>query len=108
MNVRRPLRRRLGSPAPTQPAPGARPALDPTWSPDEAVAAARRMGVHVLADHHWRVITAFREEVARTGHAPDVTELSRLTGFAASELARLFPGGVPEAVAHIAGLAREP
>lgn len=108
MNVRRPLRRRLGSPAPTQPAPGARPALDPGWSPEEAVATARRLGVPVLADHHWRVITAFREEVARTGRAPDVTELARLTGFTPGELERLFSGGVPEAVAHIAGLAPEP
>lgn len=84
--------------------PGAHRALDPSWSPEDARTLARALGVARLEDHHWKVIMSCREEAARTGLAPGLREIERLSGFPASELQGLFPGEVASTIARIAGL----
>lgn len=78
--------------------------LDPAWNPELVPAIARTFGLHALEDRHWKVIMSCREEAARTGHAPQLREISALTGFDEQELHRLFPGDFVQLVAHVSGL----
>jgi sulfur relay (sulfurtransferase) DsrC/TusE family protein len=80
------------------------PALDPTWTTDQAQDLARQAGLGVLGDHHWKVITSCREEAARTGHKPALQMIEKLTGFDAGELHTLFPGDFETIFTRIAGL----
>jgi hypothetical protein len=67
---------------------------------------ARNAGIGGLSDHHWKVLTSFREEVARTGHAPGLRRLETLTGLDAGELRKLFSGDPEVLIARLAGLTR--
>jgi sulfur relay (sulfurtransferase) DsrC/TusE family protein len=78
------------------------------WSPEWADALARRAGVGSLGDRHWAVIAATREDTARRGRPPRLERIHELTGLAAGELERLFPGDAECLIMRIAGCDRPP
>lgn len=80
--------------------------LSPGWSPDRALALAREAGLGPLGDRHWRVLTTFREETARTGEAPPLDVLAHLAGIEPAEILTLFPGDGEQTLARLAGLVR--
>jgi hypothetical protein len=65
---------------------------------------AREAGMDTLGDHHWKVITCCREEVARTGRIPSMRAIEVLTGYESCELHRLFPGEFETLFTRVAGL----
>ena len=75
------------------------------WSPEDAVAIARSVGLGPMGDRHWKVIAACREEAARTGSVPGPEQIEVLTGFSSGELHQLFPGPIVSLISLIAGLA---
>ena len=86
---------------------GLRPAAS-EWTPDRAALAARALGIPRLTHRHWNVIARYREEAARTGCAPGLATLQRLTDLGRDELATLFPGDAEVSIARIAGFVAPP
>lgn len=76
------------------------------WSPGRAEALARSAGLGALGDRHWRVIACTREDAARRGRVPGLRRIEAITGLAAGELERLFPGDAEVLITRIAGCER--
>lgn len=76
-----------------------------TWSPQLAVTLAKQAGLGTLDGHHWKVITAAREEAARCGCRPNLRRIEELTGYGPGELHHLFPGHTASLIARLAGYA---
>ncbi len=76
------------------------------WAPEDVPALARALGLGPLDDHHWKVLSAYREEAVRTGHPVSLERISSITGLDSRELSRLFPGDCEAIVAHLTGIQR--
>lgn len=76
------------------------------WSPERAEALACRAGLRSLGEWHWKVIAAAREDAARSGRVPQLFRIQEITGLAAGELERLFPGDAGALITRIAGFER--
>jgi sulfur relay (sulfurtransferase) DsrC/TusE family protein len=73
------------------------------WTPDRAEQVALEAGLTALAPLHWKVITLYREELARTGLGPALERLASLCCLSAADLRALFPGDTERLLARIAG-----
>jgi sulfur relay (sulfurtransferase) DsrC/TusE family protein len=77
--------------------------MNDDWTPQFAEEAADAAGI-ALGQTHWRVIAESRELIARQGRAPSLAEVSARCGVTLAELRQLFPGGVEEVLARLAGV----
>lgn len=80
--------------------------MRPEWSPERAEALARRAGLGMLGERHWKVIASAREDAAHSGRAPRWRRILELTGLPAGELHLLFPGDSEALIIRIAGCDR--
>jgi tRNA 2-thiouridine synthesizing protein E len=69
-----------------------------------AKAMADELGIGPLTERHWKVISFCREDTARSGHAPNLGRIAKLSGVGRNELFELFPTGPSKLAARISGL----
>ena len=81
------------------------PLSDLLWTPALAEAIAKEDGVGALTEKHWRVIGFCREESARRGKAPTLSQIVRHSGLDAIALAMLFGPEPRDEALRIAGIA---
>jgi TusE/DsrC/DsvC family sulfur relay protein len=91
---------------------GAPVALDPEgffvdpeeWTEEMAPQIARDNGIAELTDAHWQVIRFMRDTFLRTGSAPSIRTLGKVSGVPVKQLYQLFPKGPAKLAAKIAGI----
>ncbi len=76
------------------------------WNEEVALALARREGIEMLTDRHWRVLRFLRQYYAEYGQAPILRKLCKQCDLDLQELYRLFPAGPSEGAWKLAGLPR--
>ena len=74
------------------------------WTEEMAPELARRGGIDVLSDSHWKVIRFMRAEYFAKGTGPTVRVLGKTSGVSVKELYELFPKGPAKTAAKIAGI----
>ncbi|MCM2315654.1 MAG: TusE/DsrC/DsvC family sulfur relay protein [Thermoanaerobaculia bacterium] len=78
------------------------------WTPSLAECVARVYGIDPLTESHWRVISACREEFAKSGEVPQPARLATLAQLSERELESLFPAGLLSLAWILAGVAPPP
>lgn len=74
------------------------------WTEEMAVQIAADHGIAELTDRHWKVVHFMRDTYLRTGTAPSVRALGKVSGVPIKELYQLFPKGPAKLAAKIAGI----
>jgi TusE/DsrC/DsvC family sulfur relay protein len=74
------------------------------WSEGMADEIARENGIDPLTDRHWQVIRFMRDTYLKTGSAPSIRTLGKVSGVPIKELYQLFPKGPAKLAAKIAGI----
>ena len=75
-----------------------------TWTEDMVPELARRDGIELLTDPHWKVIRFMRNQYLEKGTGPTVRLLGKTSGVSIKELYQLFPKGPAKVAARIAGI----
>jgi dissimilatory sulfite reductase related protein len=74
------------------------------WGEGMADEIARENGIDPLTDRHWQVIRFMRDTYLKTGSAPSIRTLGKVSGVPIKELYQLFPKGPAKLAAKIAGI----
>jgi dissimilatory sulfite reductase related protein len=74
------------------------------WDEDIAVEIARANGIDQLTERHWQVIRFMRDTYLKTGSAPTIRTLGKVSGVPVKELYQLFPKGPAKLAAKIGGI----
>jgi tRNA 2-thiouridine synthesizing protein E len=74
------------------------------WNEEIAIEIARANGVDPLTDGHWQVVRFMRDTYLRTGTAPTIRTLGKVSGVPVKELYQLFPKGPAKLAAKIGGI----
>ncbi len=74
------------------------------WTEEMAHEIAAQNGLGELTDRHWQVINFMRDSYLKTGAAPSIRTLGKVSGVPIKELYQLFPKGPAKLAAKIAGI----
>ena len=74
------------------------------WTEAMADEIARENAIGELTDRHWQVINFMRNTYLKTGSAPSIRTLGKVSGVPIKELYQLFPKGPAKLAAKIAGI----
>ena len=76
------------------------------WTKEIAEVLAKKEGIEVLTEAHWKIIEFCRKTGEVTGKSPTLRTITDGTGISTKELFALFPKGPAKKVAKIAGLGK--
>ena len=74
------------------------------WTEEMAPEIAVANGIPELTNRHWQVVNFMRETYLKTGSAPSIRSLGKLSGVPIKELYQLFPKGPAKLAAKIGGI----
>jgi tRNA 2-thiouridine synthesizing protein E len=76
------------------------------WTEEIAMTIAKKEGIEVLTEDHWKIINYCRGTRGTNGSSPTLREITNGAGITTKELFKLFPKGPAKKVAKISGLSK--